>query len=56
MRQDSAFKRAFILLLIVLLPLLIAAGIQAQPVAAQTEKTETKDEKTKIQEEKSAKN
>ncbi len=30
MRQDSAFKRAFILLLIVLLPLLFAAGIQAQ--------------------------
>jgi tetratricopeptide (TPR) repeat protein len=30
MKQDSAFKRAFILLLIVLLPLLFAAGIQAQ--------------------------
>lgn len=57
MRQDSAFKRAFILLLIVLLPLLIAAGIQAQPVAAQTEQAKTDEAKTeeiKTQEEKSA--
>lgn len=30
MKQNAAFKRAFILLLIVLLPLLFAAGIQAQ--------------------------
>lgn len=42
MKQDSAFKRAFILLLIVLLPLLIAAGIQAQPAAAQTQTEEAK--------------
>lgn len=35
MRQELAFKRAFILLLIVLFPLFISAAIQAQPVASQ---------------------
>ena len=48
MRQDSAFKRAFILLLIVLLPLLVAAGIQAQPVAAQAEETKTAETKAAL--------
>ena len=36
MRQDSAFKKAFILLLIVLFPLFISAAIQAQEIEQDT--------------------
>lgn len=41
MKQNSAFKRAFILLLIILLPLLIAAGIQAQTLPDESANNES---------------
>lgn len=44
MRQDFAFKRAFILLLIVLFPLFISATIQAQPVEPTEAQPETQND------------